>query len=257
MFQRVIFIFACALLFSGCATVAPLQPEVASKVKQSKVAVVFYDGSEQINYIEDKYLVLGVAQVASNSVYHGVWDSNRDLTTLHTQELGKLGVPATSLYDIFSDVEIAQAYAQLKEMYTRPLSSAGKPLSAPPVTPQLAQMLIAKGYDHLIAINWTGYTLHLQTLGLPMLSKTQVGFRFLDLTNPQPLLWIGSILIWEEVEIANGTGKDFLEKNDLAGLKAEVARLFHERYRIRTDHGGFNTSIGQIVGLEPKVASNR
>lgn len=257
MFVRLAVLLAGVFVFAGCATVAPMKPEAASQFKTGKVAVSFFDPFEQINYIEDKYFVLGVAQVASNSTYSGLWNSNLDLSKLHTEELNKLGVPATSIYDIFTDSEMTQVNAELKQMYPVPQKGQKAKKSTPPVvTPQLSEMLRAKGYDRLIAVSWGGYTLHMQTLGLPTVSQLNASYRFVDLQTAKPL-WTGIVLIWEDVEVPSGkSGKDFLETDNLAGLKAEVDRDFRERYKIRKRVGVAGQSIGQIVGFQ-QVKSGR
>jgi hypothetical protein len=251
---RIVAVLACALALVGCASVAPMKPEAATVVKNGTTAVVFYDGVEQINYIEDKYFVLGVAQVASNSVYQGLWDSNRMLTALHAEELGKIGINARSVYDLYADGERTEADALFKEMNAslQPMKTKkGEKSVVPQVPARLREQLLAKGCDHLMWISWNGYTLHMQTLGLPALSKISTRYRVVDLRNDTAPLWDGWVLTWEETKVEGDTGKAFLEAHDLAGLKKEVDRVSRGRYLAQNSKGKKQVSVGQIIGIQP------
>jgi hypothetical protein len=240
-------------VFTGCASVAPIKPESAAAVRNGATAVVFYDAREQINYIEDKYFVLGVAQVASNSAYRGLWDSNRELSALHADELRKTGLKARSIYDILSEAEITEAAASIKVMYEDLYAAIRdkKPLT-PSVPAVVSEMLLANGYDHLMCINWSGYTLHLQALGLPPLSKMVTGYTFFNLHEKENPIWDGSISTSERTTVEGDSGKIFLESNDLLGLRKEVGRLYRIGYGTQTPDGKVKKSVGQLIGLEPE-----
>ena len=70
-------------------------------------------------------------------------------------------------------------------------------------------------------------------------------------------VWNGAVLGWENMEIGEKTGKEFLERNGLAGLKTETDRVIRERYKIRTGHGMMNASVGQMMGVEPKSSGGK
>jgi hypothetical protein len=264
------FTSSCAIigvaLLTGCGVTAPLKPDSANAVKQAKTAIVFYDGIEQINYIADEYFVLGVAQVGSHSAYHGIWDSNKELSALNAEELTKIGLQAQSIYANRSLDEIAQFEPWLKTMHEdlhpAPKKQGVKQKTvdsgpAPVVVPQLREALQKDGYNHLIWISWSGYTLHLQTLGLPPMSQMTVSFRIIDLQK-NAVVWDGAVGVMEKTSLGSAaTGKEFLENDNLSGLKLEVARIFRERYQRRAGHGGFNNSIGQMIGIETTTVASQ
>ena len=242
-----IVILLWGILLSGCASVPPMPTDAAGNIKNSKSVVSFFDVTERINYIEDVYLVLGVAQVTSNSVYSGIWNSNKDLSAVHSEELSKIGVRASSLYDVLSDKEISEITAIQKEMLT--LNSPGVDKSELKLNPRYRDILLNKGFNHLFWLTWSGYTLHIKTLGLPTRGSFGTTYWIFDL-NSNKLIWSGSFYTTEKVLIVGVTGKEFIEKGNLAGLKSEVTRMTKERYKKISIDGQNRKSIGQRIGLE-------
>ncbi len=242
---------SCALLLAACASVSPMAPDSARDMKTGKVVVAFFDGVEQINYREDVYLVLGVAQVASNSVYGGFWDSSKEISAMHTSEFAKLGVRATSLYDIVTESERAELATIQKEMYSL-YSGPTKVQDESLLKPRFRDLLLGKGNDYLVWATWSGYLFHIHTLGLPPHEAFTTTYWVFDLKGNR-IVWNGSIGSRERVEMREGlSGKDFLEKDNLAGLKSRVANMIKERHKGRTGRGIYSNSVGQIMGLEVK-----
>jgi len=241
---RVIVLLGVALL-SACVT-PPMSPESARTLKSGKSAVAFYDVTERINYIEDVYLVLGVAQVASESVYSGIWNSNKDLSAMHAEELAKIGVRVRSVYDALSEAEISGFTAMQKELYA--LNTSGQDTSAIQLKPLHRDLLLQKGFDYLFWLNWSGYTLHIKTLGLPSLETSNTEYWIFDLKK-NSLLWHGTIRATDRLRI-KGKGKVFLEKDDLSGLKTEVTKLTKEIYKSGTNRGYRSESVIKKIGLE-------
>lgn len=240
---RVIVLLGAAML-SACVT-APMSPESARTLKSGKSAVAFYDVAERVNYIEDVYLVLGVAQVASESVYSGIWNSNKDLSALHAEELTKIGVQARSIYEALSEAEIAEFTAMQKGFYAL---NARQDSSAIQLKPLYRDLLLQKGFDYLFWLNWPGYTLHLKTLGLPAMESSHTEYWIFDLKQ-NSLLWNGSIRASENLRI-KGKGKMFLENDDLSGLKTEVTKLTRETYKIGKNRRHLIENVGKRIGLE-------
>ena len=102
-----VFMVLFVVMVSGCSTISPpVTMEVANQLSEGRTAIAFYDSNKRINYLEDIYLVLAVAQTASSSSYNGVWDNSKEITKLHKEELAKLGLKTFSIYDVFSENEI-------------------------------------------------------------------------------------------------------------------------------------------------------
>ena len=249
--MKALMAFLVAFVLGGCASLPkPLTADVASKIKQGNTAVLFYDDMGEIKYLEDKYYVLGVAQVASNSAYGGIWSSNPELSQLHTEQFSKLGLKTQSAYALLSSSDIENNSAADRALYTfkPPEKSKVKPAASPgqaALTPQLRDALLAQGQDSLIWVAWSGFTLHLQTLGLPAVEKMNTCFWVFDLKENR-LLWNGTFFTFENTSIGGRTGKEFLEANDLSGLKSEVAARMRDYYQPEKRK---NNDVGLLMGL--------
>jgi hypothetical protein len=249
---RIILIIG-TLLVSGCVTVQPMSSDTADSLKKGKAAVAFFDGAERINYLEDKYYVLAVAKVGSSSTYKGFWNASKDLTTLHTSEMSRAGLQVASIYDVLSETELATYQSMQQDMYAlyqrreQSNNSEGDPAGL--VKPELRDALLKKGIDHLIWVTWQGYLLHIHTLGLSPHEQIATKYWIFNLKDNK-LVWDATITSFEKIEIPGDSGKDFVEKNGLAGLKAEVAKLVKARYISRPGRGVYSQSFGQIIGID-------
>lgn len=253
MYRYLVSVFVFALM-CGCSTIQPISAVSTNELKSGKSSVALYDDAERINFLEDKYLVLAVAQVASNSEYQGMWDGSKDISALHATEFSRIGVPAHSIYDNLTESGKAELKAMQKEMHAALVAEKvvenRKELS-PYLNPQLRQRLLDNGDDYLIWMTWSGYLMHIQTLGLPPTESFVTNYWIHDLKKNQTV-WHGSIGFRETIDLKGVNGKAFLEKDNLAGLKAQVATMIAERYKIRSGRGVLNDSVGQIIGIEPK-----
>jgi hypothetical protein len=267
MFRIVICVIA--LLLSACATsLQPMAPKSIEEVKNGKSVVALYDGDEQIRFIENKYLILGVAQVASSSVYRGFWDSNKDISALHAAELSKIGIRSQSLYDVISEVQKPEFIAMQNDMNTQlmkttkstgQLNTENKSDLSLVLNPKMREQLLEKGFDYLIWMNWSGYVIHIKALGAPTMESFRTTYWIHDLKQNRTI-WSGDIPFGGKVKIEGDSAKAFLEKNNLAGLKREVERMIKEKYDVHlreTRRGAeiSKDSVGQIIGLEPKTSS--
>lgn len=248
-----IFIVLVMVVLGGCASVPPLAQDEVSKIMQGKTAVIFSDDIQQINYLEDKYFVLGVAQVASNSAYKDIWNSNELLSSVHSQGLARAGLHTESVYELMPAETILELTKSERERYTLIPKKASKEQKVTqteaPLTPSFRDALLAKGKDYLVWIGWGGFTLHLPALGLSPVEQFQTGFWIFDVKSNK-LLWNGSVFTAENVKI-EGTGKEFLESNNLSRLRSEVSNRINERYSYRPKATGmFKNSYGQLIGLE-------
>lgn len=211
-------------------------------MKTGKTTVLFQDEAQQINYLQDKYYVLAVTQEGSTSLYKGIWNSNKDLSALHADELAKLGLRAHSAYELFSEKDVARMLQEETEL--RLAQPKGTPAADQTISPLLRQSLLDKGQDYLIWATWSGYTLHIQTLGLPPNEQFLLVYRVFDVKKNK-LLGGGTTYYLHNVNLEGQTGKDFLEKDNLAGLRSQVESHIRERFTAPP-----NASIGKILGLQ-------
>lgn len=249
-------LLAClaALVLTGCASLPkPMTADVATQLKQGKTAVLFYDDIGQINYLEDKYFVLGVAQVASNSAYTGIWNGGPELSQVHAEQFGKLGLQAQSAYNLLPATVIEESTANERSVFTLKPPAKGQKKKTKAdwqLSPQLRDALIAQGQDSLVWVSWSGFTLHLQTLGLPTVEKFSTSFWILDLKQNK-VVWDGSFMTWENAELGERTGKEFLESDELKGLKRESAEKMRQYY---SPTKRSNKDVGTLTGLRGGVS---
>ena len=271
--SRLLIAFGLLLTLAGCTTLPPLSSSDGDRMKTGKTTVLFDDEIQQINYLQDKYYVLAVTQEGSTSVYKGIWNSNKDLSNLHADELAKLGLRARSAYELFSDKDIERMLDEDRALRTvQSKSPAPAPTEAKTdssltpkpgtvlgqnaaaheaagnaeqtLTPLLRQSLLDKGQDYLIWATWTGYTLHIQTLGLPPNEQFVLVYRVFDVKKNK-LLGGGTTFYLHNVNLEGQTGKEFLENNNLAGLRTQVENHIRERMTAPP-----KASIGKILGLQ-------
>jgi hypothetical protein len=199
-------------------------------VRAGNTAVMFTDGVQQINYLEDHWLVVGFAQTATNSVYRGFWDSNAELSTVFAQEYALKGLRSQSVYDVLgkSDVDRILNAIPVSAIPGGTADKNGARENALPLDVQ--EELLEKHQDYLIWLIWSGLTLHLEALGLPPREIYHVNYKLIDV-RANKVLGIGGCGKMESVSLNGKSGKDFLESDNLAGLKSELRRLFHENMK--------------------------
>lgn len=244
---RIFTTFGLLLMLVGCATVPKLSAGDADRVQSGRSTVLFVDDIEQINYLQDKYYVLAVTQEGSTSVYKGIWNSSKALSAVNADEFSKLGLKATSAYELFSEPDLARLSQEDRNRFTvrpKPPAAGGTAPQAQSVTPELRQALLDKGQDYLIWASWSGYTLHIQTLGLPPNEQFLLRYWIFDLKQNK-LLGGGDVSSLHNVDLADQTGKDFLEKDNLAGFRSQVEKHIRARFRDPP-----NATVGKILGLK-------
>ncbi|KPV07240.1 hypothetical protein APR50_14655 [Variovorax paradoxus] len=248
--MRNIFLALIVAVLTGCTTLQPpIQPEVSTQFKREKTAVAFFDPVGSIHYSEDVYLVLAVAQVSSDSDYAGIWDSDSALTRVHADEFSKLGLNAAPLNGEAGIDVPREAVARQKSLMKAFHASRSKPEGGPGIAPEFKESLRAHGYANLILVSWSGYFMHIPTLGLAPRHSINNSFWVYDLRKDLPL-WSGAFPVAQTVTLPKNTGKSFLEENDLAGLKSETEKLARQRYRTKTFDGKPMVSIGQAIGFQ-------
>lgn len=259
---RVFILVAVSLVLNACTgTIQTLPAESVDDLRNKNTVVVFVDDVEQIKYTEDVYLVLAVAKVASNSAYKGIWKSNNELSAIHAAELTRIGMRATSLFSALPEEEAEAYIAKIRNTVaaSRPKtqddqnSESQSRTSSTPVAlvqyahPEFRALLKQKGFEYLIWIRWLGYRIHLPTLGLPPRANFATRYEILDL-GKNKVIWQGSTYESRKPTIDGISGKEFLEKNNLAGLKSEITTMIVDRYRSQDEK---KIRVGQMIGLEP------
>jgi len=243
----------------------PMPAESVNRLKSGQSIVAFFDGVESINYTEDVYSVLFVAHLSSKSEYKGFWDSNKDMTAVHTNEISLLGVRAQSLYDVLSATESTNSLAMQKEMWATYVEHAkGKPRyvadtfhnvtdqdASPYLDQDFRKLLVGKGFDHLIWITWSGLRFHIPTVIQPVgpAGGSVATYWIFDLTNNK-LLHVCSVNFGQRLHVEGESVKDFLEKDNLAGLKRELAKMIHNVYKTPPWEKPNNSSARQLLGFE-------
>jgi hypothetical protein len=212
---------------------------------------MFNDDVEQINYVQDKYYVLAVTQVASNSIYSGIWDSSAALSRVNAEEFRKYGVNAKSIHDILPAGDIAKltAYEREKYSYKPKPKTDESTVGQPAVSETLREQLISKGEDYLIFVAWSGITMHIQTLGLPTLQRANVGYWIFDLKANRKIADT-NIPFGEKKTLGDTTAKDYYEKDELQGLKKEAESMFRSRFSTGEKGKPMKASIVELIGLE-------
>lgn len=257
---RLIVSLAVITLFTACATITPpLTDDKTKNLRNGKSVVIFSDPNHQINYLEDIYMVLAVSQEASTSSYNGIWNSEKDLAAIHTEELSKIGLDVTSIHDSMSSTDITEFKPLLDELdsLSKSQSSGGFGFNKSgdtengvhkKINNKLRLKLKEKGYDYLFWISSPGLTLHLKALGLPPWQYFNHTYRVYDLSRNE-LVWGSPLgILYTDVEkIPEGqTGKQFLESNNLAGLKRDTKKIIREYYNMKDK----SKRISYLIGLE-------
>jgi hypothetical protein len=237
--KRILVALALLTALAGCASVQRLSAPDAARVKNGKTAVLFVDEVQEINYRQDKYYVLAVTQEGSTSVYKGIWNSGKDLSAIHAEEFSRMGLKVKSAYELIGERDLERFVQQ--EVAA---AAAAKGGTVPTLDPQLRQALLDKNQDYLIRVSWSGYTLHIQTLGLPTNEQFVIRYRIFDVKSNK-LMGGGDYMYLHSVNLEGQTGKDFLEKDNLAGLRAQVEKHIRARFTEPP-----NATIGKILGWE-------
>jgi hypothetical protein len=221
---------SCALVLGGCGTVVKPAASDMDAVRQGRTAILFVDEPQQINYLEDHYLLLAVTTTTTASVYRGIWDSNTELSSVFASEYEQAGLHSHSVYDVLPSGDVARLLGSLTSKQ-RPGGEADAAGIKDDALPAIARdALVAQNQDYLIWLTWSGLTFHIKTLGLSPRELVHVNYKLVDL-RANRVLGVGGCGGADPVELKGRTAKDFLESENLAGLKSELRRMFHEHMK--------------------------
>jgi len=147
-----------AVVLSGCAATA-LQPEVASSIRQNKVAVAAYVEDKKINYSEMVYKVLWNETHSQTAAFEGLWDVDRDLTDLLTEELRQVGVDGYPVTSVLVDED----YGKFVEAIRTAQNQEGRKVPVA-LSEEIRNELYSSGFKYLILLRSSG--LHVQTTSM-------------------------------------------------------------------------------------------
>jgi hypothetical protein len=234
----------------GCAAdlSKPMSSDLASALRNGRVTVVFHDVPQRIHYIDDRYWLLAVTTEESDSDYAGIWQSDKDLTALDVAEFNRLGLHATSLFDLIPEDTASRLVSEAQSVFV--VTPHAKPTlpSTTPASEDLCKALLEKNQDFLIWASWDGLHVHDTTLGLPNYEYAATYYHVLDLRRNK-VVALGTVYLKEHLDLDGKTLKQYFEADHLAGLKAQAQRMIHDRF-VNSDGTGVRASVGQALGLE-------
>ena len=245
-------------LLAACVSLPPpLSPESAARLRTQKTVVAYFDQWESIRYMQKTYLVLGEATTASSSTYSGIWDANKELSALHASGFSRIGVPADSLYEVLTPTELADSLIEQKALasdYRNRLERES------PLPQHFRDILLARGYKNLV---WITHDLPFSITIQPILVPEEIRnslFFFLsyyiyDLPANR-IMFVGRTHFFSKFPVEGDSVKYFLEKDNLAVLKAMTTKHISDRYNVSkqmaSPQGGL--TVGQFLGLEERPA---
>jgi len=222
-----IFICLSMLILTSCASTIPtLSTEVLNELRQSRITIVFTDTSKQINYTIEIYEVLNITQRKVSSSYREDWESEEYITNIHTLEFAKNGFKIRMFSEIFSKSDLNK----VRQMHQQIIKDNNiEPKIKPILTPEVKELLRERGIEHLVLIDWTGFTLFIQSRGLPAQGMTTTNFKIFNVKSGN-VLWQSSSSADITIDLNKMDGRIFLESNELENLKLEVKRLLLSQY---------------------------
>ncbi len=257
------------ILASGCVTNQPINTESLASLRDRPGVVAFIDSADQIEYWYQG-MMLGIDRQLTS--YGPVWDSNRDLSAVHTAELSRLGFQVRSLFAALTDAEIGQFVSLKKQLsdisaldreqyrrrgtdhFTRrtPVSEL-TPKVLQKIVPQVRDVLLRKGYQNFILISWDGFHVYDYKLNPGAEEFFHNRFWFVDLLQNK-IIWSGDVLSHQVVALPLAKDKIYLENDDFAALKSHAVRLTRKVYRGTSSRiaNEFSGNVAREMGLNPK-----
>jgi hypothetical protein len=249
MFRYIIF-FSALVLSSSCATksvtIAPLSPDLAQNFSRGKITVVFIDSSKTLNYIIEIYEVLNTTQRTLSSTYRDDWENDIELTELHTRQFAKQGFKVRMFTEIYSKAD----FNKVKLMHSQYLKDKKtNPNIKITLTKEIKTLLSERRIDHLVLIDWTGYTLLIKSQGLPAEEYATLNYKIFNSKSGNEV-WNAAVQSKISIDLKERDGKVYLEKDEFAQFKLEVNKLILSQYTRNKDN------IWQLMGIENNASTN-
>jgi hypothetical protein len=216
---------------SGCALIKPAAlPTEEFPLDRARTAVAFIDEANRIYYRNDYFLFFVSMRQTDETFYKENWDNSNELSDLHAAHLRKLGLNATSIYDLFEAEhikELLNAQLQIKQLSIANATDSKN--ASPAIHEQLRKELLEKNMDRLVLIRANGFNVFTGPLG----GKPQA---FIFISNYKynmsdgASLWLGSDRLQRVFDTSEAKVKDFLESGEFSGLKALEKELTDDFY---------------------------
>jgi hypothetical protein len=152
-----------------------------ASMRTTPTAVLFTDDVGSIRMIAGHFNLPGAARAGETLRYSDAWDTRPTLTTVHTEELARLGFTVTSTYTLIGAQTVAA------------LTRAGRDDRAmnyevvPVVTSALASALEEHGQRFLFWVTWSGLDYFYVSAG-PSVEQINSSYWLFDLSTGK-LVW--------------------------------------------------------------------
>lgn len=152
-------LLVAALTLAGCA-MPVMRPEVATDLRQSKLAAAVYLESKTIVYNEMVYKVLWNENRQNISSFDGFWDADRDMSEQLAADMKELDLQAQPVRTVLaSDADYAALEKSIK-------ATVGPGLAEVPM--QLDETTLGKfrkaGINYLVVLRGNGFNLSTTTM---------------------------------------------------------------------------------------------
>ena len=98
-------------ILAGCAAAPPLKPEVSDNLRSSTIAAAFYMVNKSISYNEMVYKVLWNETRSQTSTFEGIWDVDKDLCRVMTEEMMNQHLNTIPIDEVLTDEAIYNDFA--------------------------------------------------------------------------------------------------------------------------------------------------
>jgi hypothetical protein len=236
--MRLVVAICCGLVLAGCATEADvvMPGNLRTEMRQQSTAVVFTDDVREVRFTWGRFNTPGLNRPDSFLPYDGELNIDPILSAVHAEELGKLGIHTTSVYDLLEGSTVERLTLPGRENRSKNYEMT------PFVSPDLATALINKGQRYLLWVTWSGLRYFHTVLSTTPVEQISSSYWLFDL-QARSLLWSGSLVDIRDSDFKNSEAKARLEDGHFAGLE----RLVENRYRLA--YQDKDDSVPWLLGL--------
>lgn len=199
-----------------------MMPEaLGTAMRQNATAVLFTDDVGAIRFIWGRFNAPDLTRPIDWVRYGDQWDAGPAVTSVHADELAKLGFQAKSIYSVLGASDVSGLTVPGRE-------SRGKNYEIiPVVTLELASALQSQGQRYLFWVTWSGLEYFHTILPFQPVEQINSSYWVFDLTT-RTLIWSGGLTDIRYSGFKYEEATQRLEADQLAGLR----RLVLERYRM-------------------------
>lgn len=214
---------AGAIFLAGCATESSVvMPEaLRTAMRQNATTVLFTDDIGAIRFIWGRFNAPDLTRPIDRVRYDDQWDAGPAITTVHADELAKLGFHAKSIYVVLTGSEVSSLTAPGRE------NRAKNYEVIPVLTPELASALQSQGQRYLFWVTWSGLEYFHTVLPFQPVEQINSSYWLFDLST-RGLIWSGGLADTRDSGFKYEEAAQQLEAEHFSGLR----RLVVERYRM-------------------------